>query len=51
MGQTYSRYQTQKHKLSKLLEYFDPELSEIQNMELHGFTKIYDAGNMKVELK
>ena len=50
-GQTYSRYQTQKHKLSKLLEYFDPELSETQNMELHGFTKIYDAGNMKVELK
>lgn len=50
-GQTYSRYQTQKHKLSKLLKYFDSELSETQNMELHGFTKIYDAGNMKVELK
>ena len=49
-GQTYSRYQTQKHKLSKLLKYFDSELSETQNMELHGFTKIYDAGNMKVEL-
>lgn len=48
-GQTYSRYQTQKHKLSKLLKYFDSELSETQNMELHGFTKIYDAGNMKVE--
>ena len=49
-GQVYSRYQTQKHKLEKLLEYFDPELSETQNMELHGFEKVYDAGNMKVEI-
>lgn len=50
-GIMYSRYQTQKHKLEKLLENYDPDLSETQNMELNGFAKIYDSGTLKVELQ
>jgi very-short-patch-repair endonuclease len=43
----YSRYQTQKHKLSKLkLKNYDPLLSEAKNMENNGFFKIKDCGNL-----
>ena len=41
-----SRMKYQKHKLSKILENFDPEKSEIQNMLLNGFHLIYDCGNL-----
>jgi len=34
-----------KHKLSILLENFNPELSETENMKNHGFLKIYDCSN------
>ena len=40
-----SRYQCQKHKLSNLLENFDPNLSESDNMLNNGYLKIYDCGN------
>lgn len=40
-----SRYQCQKHKLSNLLENFDPNLSESDNMYNNGYLKIYDCGN------
>ena len=42
----YNRYQTQKHKLKKLLEKFDETLSETENMINHHFYKIYDCGNL-----
>ena len=43
----YTRYQTQKHKLKKLLgDDFNPELSESENMISNGFHKIYDCGNL-----
>lgn len=44
-----SRYQAQKSKLEKILESFDPLLSETQNMELNGYVKIYNSGTLKVE--
>lgn len=48
--QVYSRYQCQKHKLSKLLgDAFDPNLSESDNMIEAGFVKIYDCGNAVYE--
>lgn len=42
----YTRYQCQKHKLSKLLgDKFDSSLSESDNMHNNYFNKIYDCGN------
>lgn len=39
----------QKHKLKYILENFDPEKSEWENMRNHGYLKIYDAGNLVFE--
>ena len=40
------RYQTQKHKLSKLLgDKFSANLSERENMENAGYRKIFNSGN------
>jgi chorismate mutase len=45
----YSRYQTQKKKLERLLtdlgKDFYPELSEEDNMKLAGFIALFDRGN------
>lgn len=41
-----TRYQTQKHKLSKLIDDFDSNKSETENMRDAGWSKIYDAGNL-----
>lgn len=41
-----SRIKYQKHKLAALLETFDPELSEIQNMMANGYNRIFDCGNL-----
>lgn len=43
-----SRYQCQKHKLSKLLPKYSDSLSEQENMLLNGWYKIYDCGNLKL---
>lgn len=40
-----SRNKYQKHKLSKLLEKFDPNISEWENMKNNNFDRIYDCGN------
>lgn len=40
-----SRNKFQKHKLSKLLNNFDPDLSERDNMFNHGYDRIWDCGN------
>lgn len=45
----YSRISCQKHKLNKLLENFDPDKTEEQNMFDNGFCKIYDCGNYVFE--
>jgi len=40
-----SRVQYQKHKLTKKLKLFDPNLTEWQNMQLNGYDRIWDCGN------
>ena len=45
-GDLYSRVKFQKHKLSKVLESFDPNLSEIENMHNNGYFRIFDCGNI-----
>lgn len=41
----YSRHNFQKHKLSKILPIFDPNLTEWQNMQNNGYDRIWDCGN------
>ena len=43
------RLNFQKHKLSKKLENFDPNLSEWKNMQLNGYDRIWDCGHLKYE--
>jgi hypothetical protein len=45
-----SRVKYQKHKLKNLLEKFDENKTEIQNMISNGYNAIYDCGN-KVYIK
>lgn len=45
-NQRYSRIQFQKHKLSKVLESYDPNLTEWENMQLNGYDRIWDCGNL-----
>lgn len=45
--QLYHRSTFQKHKLPKLLEKFDTELTEWENMQLNGYDRIWDCGNLK----
>ena len=45
-GDSYSRYQTQKHRLAKLLgDKFDPSKSEFMNMSSAGYRKLWDSGS------
>ena len=46
-----SREQCMKHKLVDLLEAFDPDLTEKENMNAHGFLRVYDAGSIKYVMK
>ena len=41
-----SRMKYQKHKLPKLLETFNPDLTEWENMKVNGFDRIWDCGNL-----
>jgi len=43
----YSRIKFQKHKLNKLLDHFNPELTESENMFNNGYRRIWDSGNLK----
>ena len=40
-----SRQKYMKHKLPKLLESFDPSLTEVENMRANGYNRIFDCGN------
>lgn len=42
----YSRVKYQKHKLSKLLENFDPNKTEVENMQDNNFWQVFDSGNL-----
>jgi very-short-patch-repair endonuclease len=46
-----SRVQFQKHKLKHKLEIFNSSLSEWENMQINGYDRIFDCGNMVFELK
>lgn len=41
----FSRVKFQKHRLSALLEKFDSNLTEWENMKLNGYDRIWDCGN------
>jgi hypothetical protein len=43
----FSRIQCQKHKLKDILDTFDKNKSEFQNMFDNGFSIFYDSGNLK----
>jgi G:T-mismatch repair DNA endonuclease (very short patch repair protein) len=45
-NELYSRIKFQKHKLEALLDTFDSEKTEIQNMIENKYRVIYDSGNM-----
>jgi hypothetical protein len=42
----YHRSTFQKHKLAKLLESFNPNLTEWENMQANGYDRIWDCGNL-----
>lgn len=46
-----NRLACQKHKLNTLLDKFDPNLTEQQNMSMNGYYQVYDCGNLKLEYK
>jgi len=46
-SQILNRVNFQKHKLKDKLENFDPTLTEWQNMQLNGYDRIWDCGNLK----
>lgn len=41
-----SRNKYQKHRLSSLLNNFDPDLSEFENMSINDYFRIWDSGNL-----
>lgn len=43
-----SRYQCQKKKISKFLNFFDETLTETENMLQNNWMKVYDCGNLKM---
>lgn len=44
-GIKYSRHQFQKHKLEKILDNYDANLSETENVLNNGYYKLIDCGN------
>ncbi len=46
-----NRLRFQKHKLQAILKSFDPSLTEWENMQLNGYDRIWDCGNLKYEWK
>jgi hypothetical protein len=42
----FSRLEFQKHKLKDILPIFDSNLTEWENMQLNGYDRIWDCGNL-----
>lgn len=42
----FNRIEFQKHKLKNVLEKFDENLSEYENMKNNGYFRIFDCGNL-----
>lgn len=49
--QMWHRSKFQKHKLKDLLETFDPNLSEAENMYANNYGRIWDCGHLVFEMK
>ena len=49
-GIRHNRQNFMKYKIKDKLEFFDPSLSEKDNMKANGFVRIYDAGSIKYTL-
>ena len=49
-AQRLNRMNFQKHKLKDILNIFDPNLTEWENMHLNGYDRIWDAGNYVYEM-
>jgi hypothetical protein len=47
----HHRYAFAKHKLSTKLDTFDHKLTEWQNMQLNGYDRIWDCGNLKYTME
>jgi hypothetical protein len=47
MGKIHSRYKCQKHKLNKLLDSVNMELTEHENMQINDYHRVYDCGTVK----
>ena len=47
----FSRYKFQKHKLPEILDTFDKDLSEWENMKLNNYDRIWDCGSFGFSLK
>lgn len=45
----FNRQKFQKHKLEKILETFDPNLTESENMKNNNYLKIWDCGQLVYE--
>ena len=45
-----SRIKFQKHKLKSILKNFDSNLTEWQNMQLNGYDRVWDCGNLKYKM-
>lgn len=45
----YNRLNFQKYKLAKVLEVYDPNKTEFENMDANKYLRIYDCGTIKVE--
>lgn len=45
-SKVFSKYQFARKNLSKRLDNFDTNLSERQNMQNHGYHRVYDAGKL-----
>lgn len=43
----YSRHKFQKHKLQNLLDHFDSNLTEVENMFNNGYRRLWDAGHWR----
>lgn len=46
----YHRFGFRKSQLENKLEYFNPEMTEWENMVLNGFDRIWDCGHLKFEM-
>jgi hypothetical protein len=46
----YPRIKFQHHKLEKALEIYDPNLGELENVLNNGYRRIFDRGNMVLEM-